>query len=162
MAEGISAPQMVQDPQMKDTLQILRDGVMQNSAPSKLPLIAKMSLWLRIKEQERAGWYTGECGEIPLVTEGELGGKVAYFCDPVTAFTLHLEQITTSLQVKKSCNRPFCTKMYLQTKLHKTLQGWCDLLNIWSWLASLMAWSGLTPHQVWSQRAHSEISALVV
>ena len=55
MAGGISAPKMVQDPQMKDVLQILRDGVTQDSAPSELPLTAKMSLLVRIKEKERAG-----------------------------------------------------------------------------------------------------------
>lgn len=55
MAGGISIPKMVQDPQMKDALQILRDGVMQDSAPRELPLIAKTSLLERIKEQERAG-----------------------------------------------------------------------------------------------------------
>lgn len=55
MAGGISIPKMVQGPQMKDALQILRDGVMQDSSPSELPLIAKTSLLERIKEQERAG-----------------------------------------------------------------------------------------------------------
>ena len=55
MAGGISAPKMVQDPQMKDVLQILRDGVTQDSAPSELPLTAKMSLLVRIKEKERPG-----------------------------------------------------------------------------------------------------------
>lgn len=55
MPGGISIPKMVQDPQMKDALQILRAGVMQDSAPSKLPLIAKLSLLARIKEKERAG-----------------------------------------------------------------------------------------------------------
>lgn len=38
-AGGISSPKMVQNPYMKD---VLRDDVVQYSAPSKLPLIAKM------------------------------------------------------------------------------------------------------------------------
>lgn len=46
---------MVQDPQMKDALQILKDGVMQDSALRELLLTAKMSLLVRTKEQERAG-----------------------------------------------------------------------------------------------------------
>jgi len=55
MAGGISVPKIVRDPQMKDGPQILRDDVMEDSAPSKLHLIAKVSLLVRIKEQERAG-----------------------------------------------------------------------------------------------------------
>ena len=36
MARGISIPKIVQDPQMKDTLQILRDGAMQDSVPPNM------------------------------------------------------------------------------------------------------------------------------
>ncbi|PKU34266.1 ferm hypothetical protein [Limosa lapponica baueri] len=44
MDREIPVPKMGQDPQMKDGLQILRDGVMQDCAPSELPLPAKTSL----------------------------------------------------------------------------------------------------------------------
>lgn len=61
---------------MKDTLQILRDGVRQDIVPIELPLIANMSLLVRIKDQEKAGLLSGGCGEIPLVSEeGEEGGR---------------------------------------------------------------------------------------
>lgn len=65
MAEGISVPKMVQDPQMKDALQILRDGVMQDGTPNELPPIAKMSLSVRIKEQERAGLELRSVEKLP-------------------------------------------------------------------------------------------------
>lgn len=42
---------MVQDPNMKDALQILRDGVMQDSALGELPLIAMALFLVRIKGQ---------------------------------------------------------------------------------------------------------------
>lgn len=42
-----------------------------------------------------------------MVTEGEEGTKAVCCCEPVTALTPHLGQITTSLQAKRSCNSLF-------------------------------------------------------
>lgn len=46
---------MVQDPHMKDALQILRDGVLQDSTLGELPLIAMALFLVRIKGQGIAG-----------------------------------------------------------------------------------------------------------
>lgn len=95
--------------------------------------------------------------------------KAVCCCDPVTAFTSHMGQISTSLQAKRSCNS-FCTKTYVfvqictspasQAKLQGTLQWWSDLQTILSWVAAFIAWAGWVPHVGRGQRTYyTQVSA---
>lgn len=94
MAGEVSTPKMVQEPEMKDGPQIRMDGVMQESAASKLPLLAKMSLLVRITEHSEVGRSPGECGN-SLVADRGWGEKAVHCCDLMTALTSQLRQKAT-------------------------------------------------------------------
>lgn len=94
--------------------------------------------------------------------------KAVCCCDPVTALTSHLGQISTSFQAKRSCNS-FCKKPHhfvqrctsaSQAKLQGTLQWWSNLQTVLSWIAAFIAWAGQVPHVNRGQRTYyTQVSA---
>lgn len=147
---------------------MLRGGVMQDSAPSELPLIAKMWLLAMTKEQERAVLMLRRWRGNSLGDWGKRGGRQ---CAAVIQSlpSPHIGTDNTSLQAKRSCNS-FCTKSHLfvqrctslasQAKLQGTLQWWSSLQTMLNWVAAFIAWASEVPHVGRGQRTYcTQVSA---